>query len=243
MEDTKRFALLIDADNISGKYIETILEEINKEGIATIRRMYGDWTKENKKEWKEIALRFSITPMQQFENTKGKNSTDSAMIIDAMDILYGDKVDGFCICSSDSDFTRLAQRLREAGKRVIGMGEKASEPIAMVSACEVYKYLDLIYKTKDDAEEKLEEQTQKKSIRLSEEDMKIKSEIIAIIEDSDEEGFALSSAIGDILKRNHPEFDPRNYGCRKLKDLFAKLGFRMKYVDDSLKGALKVYTK
>ena len=243
MEENKRFAVLIDADNISGKYIETILEEINKEGIATIRRMYGDWTKEDKKEWKAVALNYSITPMQQFENSTGKNSTDSAMIIDAMDILYGDKVDGFCICSSDSDFTRLAQRLREAGKRVIGMGEKAKEPVAMVNVCQVYKYLDLIYKSKHEEEDSSNKPAPKKKAKLTNDEILIANEISSIIDNSDYEGFALSSLIGDILKRNHPEFDPRNYGCRKLKDLFAKLGFRTEYVDDNLKGAVRVYLK
>lgn len=234
MNNNKRFAILIDADNISSKYIKTILDEISKEGVATIRRMYGDWTKENKKGWKNVALDYSITPMQQFENTEGKNSTDSAMIIDAMDILYGDKVDGFCICSSDSDFTRLAARLRESGKQVIGMGEKAKETKAFASACETFKFLDLIYK--GDGEEK-------QQIKDEASENEIKNEVQEIIDSSDYEGYALASFIGESLKRRHSSFDPRNYGCKKLTDLFAKFGFRTEYVGDSAVGAIKVFAR
>lgn len=234
MKENKRFAILIDADNISDKYIKTIMDEIAKEGVATIRRMYGDWTEENKKGWKKVALEYSITPMQQFANTHGKNSTDSAMIIDAMDILYSDKVEGFCICSSDSDFTRLASRLREAGKQVIGMGEKGKETTAMVSACETYKFLDIIADSKKSADSNDE--------ALTTTDKKLYKEILGIIESSDLDGYMLSSNIGESLKRRHPEFDPRNYGCKKLSDLLVKLGFRIECEDNS-KATMKVYSK
>jgi uncharacterized LabA/DUF88 family protein len=232
MTENKRFAILIDADNISDKYVKTIFDEIIKEGEATIRRMYGDWTKENKKGWKKVALEYSITPIQQFENTQGKNSTDSAMIIDAMDILYSDRVDGFCICSSDSDFTRLAARLRESGKQVIGMGEKAKETTAMVSACQTYKYLDLIIKS--------EETPTKGNKTLSEAEKELKKEIIEIIESIEPEDSALSSYIGLSLKNKHSDFDSRNYGCKKLLDLLKKLGFKTEKVAE---GKIKVYSK
>ena len=139
----KRFALLIDCDNIAPDYIDTILDELSKEGFATIRRGYGDWTTQTMSSWKKVLITSSITPHQQFANTKKKNATDSAMIIDAMDILYREPVDGFCLCSSDSDFTRLAQRLRESGKEVIGMGEEKT-PEAFVQACTYFRFLDVI---------------------------------------------------------------------------------------------------
>lgn len=140
--DDKKFAILIDSDNVSHKYIKIIVDEITTVGIPTIKRIYGDWTS-GKPHWKNVLLEYALTPMQQYSYTTGKNSTDSAMIIDAMDILYTGNVDGFCIASSDSDFTKLATRLREAGKIVIGMGEKHT-PQPFVKACSQFKYLDLI---------------------------------------------------------------------------------------------------
>lgn len=141
----KKFAILIDADNIGSKYIKIILDEISKEGIATYKRIYGDWTSPNLTPWKQVLLEYSVTPMQQYSYTTGKNSTDSAMIIDAMDILYSGKVDGFCIATSDSDFTRLSSRLRESGMKVIGMGEQKT-PRPFVSACDRFIYIDNILK-------------------------------------------------------------------------------------------------
>ena len=200
-----RFALLIDADNVSAKYIKPILDELSKYGNVTYKRIYGDWTSSHSSSWKEVLLQNSISPIQQFSYTHGKNATDSAMIIDAMDILYGDKVDGFCICSSDSDFTRLAARLRESGKQVIGMGEKAKETKAFANACETFKFLDLIYK--GDGEEK-------QQIKDEASENEIKNEIQEIIDSSEYEGYALASFIGESLKRRHSSFDPRNYGCK-----------------------------
>lgn len=222
-KEIKRFAVLIDADNISDDYIKTIMDEIVNFGVATIRRMYGDWTKEDKKGWKQTCLDYSITPIQQFENTSGKNSTDSAMIIDAMDILYANEVEGFCLCSSDSDFTRLAARLRESGKEVIGMGEKSKKPKALMSACETYKFLDVI-----------------KNEGQIDNFENLKKEILSIIDNSEMNGYALSSYIGTSLKRKHPEFDPRNYGCKKLLDLFEKLGLKTESVDET-GGTIKVF--
>ena len=146
MENDRRFALLIDADNISPKYIDIILTETVNYGIASVRRIYGDWTNNSKQSWKDCLLRKSLTPVQQYSYTTGKNSSDSAMIIDAMDILYGNHVDGFIIATSDSDFTTLARRLREDGKMVIGMGESKT-PMAFIKACEQFKTLDVLYES------------------------------------------------------------------------------------------------
>lgn len=143
MASEKRFAVLIDADNVSDKYIKLILDELTNDGIATYKRIYGDWTSPALVSWKKTLLDHSVLPIQQYSYTSGKNSTDSAMIIDAMDILYTGKVEGFCIVSSDSDFTRLAARLRESGMMVVGMGEKKT-PKSFISACNKFKYLDIL---------------------------------------------------------------------------------------------------
>ena len=143
MASDSRFAVLIDADNVSGKYIKLILDEISKDGVATYKRIYGDWTNPALVSWKSVLLDYSVMPIQQYSYTTGKNSTDSAMIIDAMDILYSGKVEGFCLVSSDSDFTRLAARLRESGMTVIGMGESKT-PNSFIAACNKFKYLDIL---------------------------------------------------------------------------------------------------
>ena len=143
MNEDKRFAVLIDAENVSEKYIKYIFDELAKSGTITYKRIYGDWTRPELSSWKKILLDYSITPIQQYGYTTGKNATDSAMIIDAMDILYDDNVEGFCIVSSDSDFTRLATRLREAGKYVVGMGEKKT-PAPFIASCNQFKYLEIL---------------------------------------------------------------------------------------------------
>lgn len=143
-KEDRRYAVLIDADNVSDKYVQTILDELSNYGVATYKRIYGDWTKPRFGRWKTMLLEHSITPIQQYSYTTGKNATDSAMIIDAMDILYSGKVEGFCLVTSDSDFTRLASRLREAGMDVIGMGETKT-PKPFISSCNMFKYLDLLY--------------------------------------------------------------------------------------------------
>lgn len=157
MENNK-FALLIDSDNISAKYISAVLDEMTKYGVTTYRRIYGDWTSPQATKWKEELLKYSISPIQQFSNTTGKNSTDIALIIDAMDILYTGKVDGFCIVSSDGDFTKLASRLRESNMEVIGMGEKKT-PRSFVAACTKFTWLENLSNQdeENDAEEKVEE--------------------------------------------------------------------------------------
>lgn len=175
MADEKRFAILIDADNIAPKYIMSILNEISNKGTITYKRIYGDWTSSNAGSWKKVLLKHSVTPIQQYSYTYGKNSTDSAMIIDAMDILYGGEVEGFALCSSDSDFTRLAVRLREAGKTVIGLGESKT-PAPFCSACNEFKFLDRItdeidkpakddlFDDKDSKEERDESKSKKKKV-------------------------------------------------------------------------------
>lgn len=154
MPNDSRFAVLIDADNVSVKYIKIILDEISKDGISTYKRIYGDWTNPSLVSWKSALLDNSVLPIQQYSYTTGKNSTDSAMIIDAMDILYSGKVDGFCLVSSDSDFTRLAARLRESGMIVVGMGESKT-PNSFISACNKFKYLDILAAAEEEEDNEL----------------------------------------------------------------------------------------
>lgn len=216
MANDNRFAVLIDADNVSEKYIKFILDEISNEGIITYKRIYGDWTKPALGSWKSILLEYSITPMQQYGYTTGKNATDSAMIIDAMDILYTGNVEGFCIVSSDSDFTRLASRLRESGITVVGMGEKKT-PSAFIAACNKFKYLEVIAKEIDNQSPALKNNgaaNAKDKAKLS----SIAKAIRTILDEvSDDEGWAQLGEIGNILQKRFPDFDVRNYGFSKLK--------------------------
>lgn len=205
--EEKRFALLIDSDNVSAEYVQKILEELTKYGIVTIKRIYGDWTKSNSNKWKNVLLTNSIQPMQQFAYTNGKNATDSYMIIDAMDILYSNNVEGFCLVTSDSDFTRLAGRLREAGKNVIGMGETKT-PEAFVSACDRFIYLNNISGKEQDEKEK-------KHVRS----MKAIEKAIAEILDENEDAGKPMTNIGEVgsrLLKKYPDFDVRNYGYSKF---------------------------
>lgn len=164
MNDETRFAVLIDAENISPKYIQVIFDEVSNYGVSTYRRIYGDWTSTRNNRWKEVLLDNSITPIQQYSYTEGKNSSDSAMIIDAMDILYTLSVDGYVLVSSDSDFTRLASRLRESGMTVIGMGESKT-PNAFISACNTFKYLDILFASLANAEEEEENHEETKTTK------------------------------------------------------------------------------
>lgn len=241
MDNELRFAILIDADNISDKYIKIILDETANNGIVTYKRIYGDWTTSRLAPWKNILLENSIIPIQQYSYTSGKNATDSAMIIDAMDILYSGTVDGFCIVSSDSDFTRLAARLREAGMQVIGMGEEKT-PKPFISACNQFKYLDLLYSAQqnEEKEEKERQERQEKNtcVKSSEvasarnQDASVKKNlryvrktINAIIEKfSDEDGWLSSGKLGDQLSKRMPDFDVRNYGFSKLTPFIRSLG-------------------
>ncbi len=244
MED-KKFALLIDADNTSSTYIKTIVDEITNLGITTYRRIYGDWTSPNLQNWKETLLEYSITPMQQYGYTTGKNSTDSAMIIDAMDILYAGNVDGFCLVSSDSDFTKLAMRLREAGKTVIGMGKKQT-PRPFVTACNQFKYLDLLSKEGKEEKAAVKQTTKKaKDTGRNSDDKKLVASICKIIEEnSNDDGWMYAARVGKLLSKKYPDFDSRNYGYKKFALLLEGLGFETRKepgIED--KNACEVYVK
>ncbi|MDO4540134.1 MAG: NYN domain-containing protein [Syntrophomonadaceae bacterium] len=217
----KRIAVLIDADNVSPKYIKAVLDEIANHGIPTYKRIYGDWTRPQMSTWKEVSLEYSISPIQQYSHTTGKNSTDSALIIDAMDILYSQNVDGFCIVSSDSDFTRLAARLREAGMLVLGMGEKKT-PRPFVVACEKFKYLEaLLSGSAGDGDAAADTET---SVKGGDDLRDLIVSIQTIVTDiSDEEGWASLGGVGNMLNKRFPDFDTRNYGFSKLTNLVKSL--------------------
>lgn len=225
MDTELRFAVLIDADNISDKYIKIILDEIANSGVATYKRIYGDWTSPQLASWKTVLLDNSIIPMQQYSYTTGKNATDAAMIIDAMDILYSGTVDGFCIVSSDSDFTRLVARLRESGMQVIGMGESKT-PKAFIAACNQFKYLDILFSNQEKAKKKESgSRSQPKQPKAASELDIVKQNINAIIEKfSDEEGWIYSGKLGDQLSKRLPDFDVRNFGYSKLTPFMESLG-------------------
>ncbi|KAF0226862.1 MAG: Maebl [Erysipelotrichaceae bacterium] len=215
MEKELRIAVLIDADNVSEKYVRVVFDEVLNHGTATYKRIYGDWTKPQFAKWKDVLLNYSISPIQQYGYTQGKNSTDSALIIDAMDILYSGNVDGFCIVSSDSDFTRLASRLREAGKYVLGMGEKKT-PQPFIAACEKFKYLEVLLK--DYTPESIDD----KGVKANKNDL---TEMITSIikENSDDDGWSFMGEIGNYISKRMPEFDTRNYGYQKLTPLISSM--------------------
>jgi len=214
----RRIAVLIDADNVSDKYIKAIIDEVSNHGTPTYKRIYGDWTKPQLGPWKSVLLNHSITPIQQYSYTSGKNATDAALIIDAMDILYSGNVDGFCIVSSDSDFTKLAARLREAGMFVLGMGEKKT-PTPFIAACELFKYLEILM-APISHETKTEQATSQefKAGMVSKEAL-IDAIRSIISEISDEDGWAFLGELGSTLNRRYPDFDTRNYGFSKLTPL------------------------
>lgn len=216
-------AVLIDGDNIPSAHVKEMMEEIAKYGNPTIKRIYGDWTSPHLFKWKNLLLENAITPIQQYAYTKGKNATDSAMIIDAMDILYSEKVDGFCLVSSDSDFTKLATRLREAGKQVIGIGEKKT-PNPFIVACDKFIYIEIIRKEKEN--EKKENTHQKEDEKDSVD--KITPKVIKLISStisdlSDEDGWAFLGDVGSLLQKKQPNFDSRNYGFDKLTPLIKSI--------------------
>ena len=209
----KKLAVLIDAENAQPSIIEGLLAEIAKYGIATLKRIYGDWTTPDLKGWKEILLEYAIQPYQQFRYTVGKNATDSAMIIDAVDLLYTEKLDGFCIVSSDSDFTRLASRIREAGLIVYGFGELKT-PKAFVGACDKFIFTEILRKDEPAVS------SQKKSTKELKGDTKLVNLLRNAVEDSaDEDGWAYLANVGQNIANQAPEFDPRNYGYKKLGEL------------------------
>ncbi|WNH10384.1 NYN domain-containing protein [Thalassobellus suaedae] len=229
IKDTK-IAVLIDGDNIPSKYISEMMEEIAKYGTPTIKRIYGDWTKPHLSKWKNILLENAITPIQQYGYTTGKNATDSAMIIDAMDILYSEKVNGFCLVSSDSDFTKLATRLREAGMQVYGMGEKKT-PNPFIVACDKFIYLEIL---KNDNEKETKEGGAKKENLYN-----ITPKVIRLLKNSvddaaDDDGWAFLGDVGSLILKKQPNFDSRNFGFVKLTPLFKSLDqFEMEQRDQS----------
>ena len=231
-----RLAVLIDADNVPYANVKAMLEEIAKYGTPTFKRIYADWTKPTVAGWKTVLLENSITPVQQYSYTSGKNSSDSAMIIDAMDILYTGRVDGFCIVSSDSDFTRLASRLREAGMKVFGLGEMKT-PTPFISACDKFIYIEILKNAeKPERKEELPAKSKRKSGSIPKPAPapevakspqvfgKVDKGLIKLIADSindiaDEEGWAYLGELGNLVLKKQPNFDPRIYGFKKLAPL------------------------
>jgi Fe-S-cluster formation regulator IscX/YfhJ len=222
MENDKRIAVLIDADNVSDKYLKYILDEISNHGTPTYKRIYGDWTKPQMAAWKNVLLNYSISPIQQYAYTTGKNATDSALIIDAMDILYSGSVEGFCIVSSDSDFTKLAARLRESGMYVLGMGEKKTPP-PFIAACEKFKYLEVLVSSA--ASEQAKEEQAEEALKDTVTSRKTIIEAIKAIvdESSDEDGWVYLGEVGTKLSKRYPDFDTRNYGYNKLTPFISSL--------------------
>jgi uncharacterized LabA/DUF88 family protein len=222
-----RLAVLIDAENVPSANIKEMMEEIAKYGIPTFKRIYADWTKPHVNRWKNLLLENAITPIQQFSYTQGKNASDSAMIIDAMDILYSGRVDGFCIISSDSDFTRLALRLREAGMKIIGMGEKKT-PEPFIVACDKFIYIEILKTPKPVkiiAEDKETVPEPEAETQIKKIDAKLLEMIATSVTDmADESGWAFLGEVGNLILKKQPDFDPRNYGYKKLALLFKSTG-------------------
>ena len=232
--ENKRFALLIDADNISAKYIGDILEELSTYGITTYKRIYGDWTSTQATKWKSELLENSVIPVQQFSNTVGKNATDSTLIIDAMDILYTGNVEGFCIVSSDSDFTRLASRLRESGMEVIGMGEEKT-PRSFRVACTRFVNLENLGNQDDDAKDVIKD----KDNSISRETIYIA--ITNIINENENKGKSVElAAVGNRLVNMYPDFDVRNYGYSLLSKFVEDAGL---FLLEKKQNVITIYLK
>jgi Fe-S-cluster formation regulator IscX/YfhJ len=242
-----RLAVLIDADNVPYSNVKGMMEEIAKYGTPTFKRIYGDWTKPTVSGWKNVLLENAITPIQQYSYTSGKNSSDSALIIDAMDILYSGKVDGFCIVSSDSDFTRLATRLREAGMKVFGIGQKKT-PNPFIVACDKFIYLEVL--AVPDAVDQVtpDKTTNAKAIvkpTVEKLNKKTLQMIRASINDlADENGWAFLGDIGNLILKKQPNFDPRNYGFQKLTSMLNSLQqFEVDKRETEKKGIKLVYIR
>lgn len=211
-------AVLIDADNAHPSIIDGLLTEIAKYGVASVKRIYGDWTTPQLGSWKTVLLEHSIQPVQQFRYTVGKNATDSAMIIDAMDLLYTERFDGFCLVSSDSDFTRLAARIREEGVTVYGFGETKT-PRAFVSACDKFVFTEVL----------VSDSKPGKNLKKTGKDLRSDARLVQLIRTaidaaSDDDGWAHLGAVGNNIVNQAPEFDPRNYGFKKLGELVSAIG-------------------
>lgn len=242
-----KLAVLIDADNVPYANIKEMLEEIAKYGTPTIKRIYADWTKPTVSGWKKVLLENAITPIQQYSYTTGKNSSDSALIIDAMDILYSEKVDGFCIVSSDSDFTRLAIRLREAGMKVLGFAEKKT-PKPFITACDKFIYLEILKPEKKAAKEvesKAKKKTKDKSSPLNKIDQELINLLTESVSDlSDESGWTFLGNLGSYILKMKTDFDPRNYGFPKLFPLIQSIDkFEIDERETGVKNIRHIYLK
>ncbi|CAK7029321.1 NYN domain protein [anaerobic digester metagenome] len=242
-----KLAVLIDADNIPYSNVKGMLNEIAKFGIPTIKRIYGDWTKPTVSGWKPALLENAITPIQQYSYTTGKNATDSAMIIDAMDILHSDKVDGFCIVSSDSDFTRLATRLRESGMLVIGIGEKKT-PNPFIVSCDKFIYIEILGIAEPVPSSQKESGGENTTTQIEKE--VIGEDIITLLKTTiddlaDDNGWAFLAEVGGLIMKKKPDFDPRNYGFLKLTPLIKSLkkDFQIEERDVENKRIKHVYVK
>jgi uncharacterized LabA/DUF88 family protein len=264
-----KLAVLIDADNVPYSKVKGMMEEIAKYGTPTTKRIYADWTRPNAVGWKGVLLEHAITPIQQYSYTTGKNSSDSALIIDAMDLLYTEKVDGFCIVSSDSDFTRLAIRLRESGMKVIGIGEKKT-PNSLIAACDRFIYLEVLEgavtkknlikpaqpATASTPAIAVNSNTRKKTppppVEVPEKEMvsKIDLQTIELIESTieaigDDDGWAFLGDVGNLIVKKKPEFDPRNYGFGKLTPLLKSMNdiLEIDERDSEKRGIKHVYVR
>ncbi|ANJ26689.1 NYN domain-containing protein [Agromyces aureus] len=224
-ESNDLLAVLIDADNVSPARIDAVLTEVARFGTASVKRVYGDWTKPHLRGWKDAASAHVIQPIQQFDNTTGKNATDSALIIDAMDLLYTGRFQGFCIVSSDSDFTRLAARIREQGITVYGFGERKT-PESFRNACDRFTYLEVIDapKESDAAEPATQPVAKADQQRLRTDGRLVIALRVAVSTAADESGRANLSPVGSLLRKQQPDFDSRNWGYAKLSDLIRATG-------------------
>ncbi len=220
-ENNASLAVLIDADNANPSIIEGLLSEVAKLGIASVKRIYGDWTTPNLASWKSVLLEHSIQPIQQFRYTTGKNATDSAMIIDAMDLLHAGHFSGFCLVSSDSDFTRLASRIRESGRSVFGFGERKT-PRPFVTACDRFIYTEVFINREDDAEQPAHKVRSEKELRRDTGLVNLFRNAIEAA--SDETGWAHLGLVGSHITKTANDFDPRNYGYSKLSELATAIG-------------------
>ncbi|MBQ6568946.1 MAG: NYN domain-containing protein [Clostridia bacterium] len=240
----RNLAVLIDSDNVSHNYIKVIMEEIARYGTPTIKRIYGDWTTSEAGGWKSVLLENAITPVQQYRYTTGKNATDSAMIIDAMDILYSGRVGGFCLVSSDSDFTRLATRLREAGELVIGIGEEKT-PEPFIVACDRFIFLEILQPPKQTDRREIKPSgsaAHKQKNRIPQKTVEL---IVTSVNDvADEDGWAFLGDVGNMILKKQPSFDSRNYGYDKLTPLIKAMNrFEIDRRDTSNKGIKHVYIR
>ena len=235
-----KLAVLIDGDNIPSAYVKEMMEEIAKYGNPTIKRIYGDWTNPHLAKWKTLLLENAITPIQQYGYTTGKNATDSAMIIDAMDILYSEKVNGFCLVSSDSDFTKLATRLREAGMLVYGIGERKT-PNPFIVACDKFIYIEILKHQSKASDSEVSETAASKTTTIDYITTKEIQFIKTTIEDiADEDGWAFLGDVGSLLQKKQPNFDSRNYGFQKLTPLIKSIPNIEIETRDNTKGRFKL---